>query len=322
MRIISLIAAFLMVLAAPLTAAEKIDKLVIAGPRAPVTPPLAYIIEAGLLDSVAEKVELRVWKNTDQLRALIIGKEAHFAATPAHLAAKLYNKGVPIRLMNVSVWGDLWIMSSDPNIKSISDLAGKEMSMSGKNGTPDILFSLLADKLGVKDDIKVSFVPNMVAALTEIGSGRAEHALLSEPHATRALTLSADKERKLYRAVGISQQWGEVLNTTPRIARAGVSALPKIMNRPDVIEAFQTAYKEATDWCVANPEKAGEIAAKYVDGFKAPSVAMSLSTGAVEFVSAQDGKADIMKYFQVILDAKPKGIGGKLPDDGLFWSAK
>ncbi len=103
MKRICLIVAFLFVFSTPVLAQEKMDKLILAGPRGPVTTPLVYMVDAGLLDKVAKKVEFVLWKNPDQLRAIIAGKQAHFVATPSVAAAKLHNKGIPIQLLNISV---------------------------------------------------------------------------------------------------------------------------------------------------------------------------------------------------------------------------
>ena len=71
-----------------------------------------------------------------------------------------------------------------------------------------------------------------------------------------------------------------------------------------------------------NPAEAGRISAKYIPAFKAESVATSIKTGNLEFVSARDGKDEIEKFFKVLLSQNPAKVGGKLPDDGLYWPVR
>ena len=324
MKKICLSVVILMLFAVPVLSQDKMEKLILAGPRAPVTPPLAYIVEAGLLDDLAEKVELILWKNPDQLRSIIMGKQAHIAATPSHMAAKLYNKGVPVKLMNISVWGDYWMISNDPRVKTINDLKGEEIAMPRRGGTPNTVFSLLTQRLDItlEDDFTIRYMPNFVAAMQEVVSGRVKHAFLSEPHASLAIAKSKGTENVLNRAVDIQSERGRLYNTKPRIPRAGICALPIINTRPDVIKAFQDAYRDAITWCKKNPAEAGRISAKYIPAFKAESVATSIKTGNLEFVSARDGKDEIEKFFKVLLSQNPAKVGGKLPDDGLYWPVR
>jgi NitT/TauT family transport system substrate-binding protein len=49
--------------------------------------PLAYIVEKNKLHDVAEKTELLIWENPDQLRAIINGGvEGHFITMPTNSA--------------------------------------------------------------------------------------------------------------------------------------------------------------------------------------------------------------------------------------------
>jgi len=73
-------------------ATEKMDKIIIAGPPANVSHPVFKMIEDGVLSEYADKVEFVMWKNPDQLRAMIINKEVDFVAVPTNVASILYNK--------------------------------------------------------------------------------------------------------------------------------------------------------------------------------------------------------------------------------------
>lgn len=322
MKKIYFIVAFLLLFSVPVLAQNRIEKLVLVGPKSPVTHPMAYIIEAGLLNNVAKEVELNVWDNPDQLRALMAGGKAHFAAVPSYVAAMFYNKGVPVRLLNISTWGDLWIVSSDPEVKTLSELKGEEIVIPLRGDMPDLVFTSLALKqsFNPKKDFRLRYLPNFPTASQEVVSGRTKHAFLSEPLVSMAIFKSKGKEPRLYRAVNIQEEWGRAYNTKPRIARAGICALPGILKRPDVVRAFQNAYSEAVSWCKANPDKAGKVVAKHISGLKPRPVAFGIKNGMLEFVSARDAKPEIEHFFNVLRSLNPAKIGGKLPDDDFYWS--
>src|SRR5690606_3063676 len=110
--------------------------------------PLLHMIESGALADVAKRVEFSSWSNPDQLRALALGGKTNFMAMPTNVAANLYNRGVPLRLVNVSVWGLLWMVSRNPDMKTLADFKGKEIAVPFRADMPDIVFTFLAERSG------------------------------------------------------------------------------------------------------------------------------------------------------------------------------
>ena len=130
-------------------ASEKLDKIVIAGPFASVSHPILHMIETGALKDVADKVEFRLWKNPDELRAMTIKNEVDFVAIPTNTAAILNNKGVDIKLLNVSVWGILGMISRDNTMKTLKDFKGKKIAVPFRADMPDLVFMQLLKKEGL-----------------------------------------------------------------------------------------------------------------------------------------------------------------------------
>jgi len=307
-------------------ALAKMEKLVLAGPKSTVTHPMAYMVEAGLLEEWADEVELRVWDNPDQLRALIAGGQADFSAVPSHVAANFYNRGVPLRLLNISVWGVLWIVSSDPGVKSLADLKGEEILLTYRGDLPDLVLTSLATGQGLDParDFKLRYLPNFPAAAKQLISSRAKHAMLAEPIASAALLRSAKmkgKAPKLYRAIDIQEEWGRVHHVKPRMAEAGICAMPRIAGNPEVVTAFQQAYRTATEWCRKNPKKAAQIVTRKIPGLKPGPVASALKNARLQFVAAQNAKPELVQFYEIVMGLNPAKIGGKLPDDGFYWKA-
>lgn len=313
----------------PLSAADKIKELVLAGPKSSVTHPMAYIVEKGLLNNVAENVKLVIWNNPDQVRSLIAGKQAHFSAVPSYVAATFYNKGVPVRLLNISAWGILYMVSSDPKVKTLADLKGETISMPYRNDMPDIVLKTILSKQGMNPDkdFKFNYHTSLPSVLQEVMSGKTKHGLLAEPLVSMALMKSkklakAGKASKLYRAVSLQKEWGKTFNRDSKIPQAGILATAKVLDRPDVINAFQKAYKEAIEWCNNNPEEAGKIVSKYIPGLKPKPIATALKNANITFVSAVDSRAELEYFYNILKETNPAKIGGKLPDDDFYWKAQ
>jgi NitT/TauT family transport system substrate-binding protein len=312
---------------APASARDRIDQLVLAGPQSSVTHPMAYIIEAGLLKDVADNVKLVIWDNPDQLRSFIAGEQVHFAAVPSYVAAIFHNKGIHLKLLNISTWGILWIVSSDPDVHALADLKGEEIVLTHRGDMPDLVLANLALEQGLDParDFSLRYVPNYPAVSQEVVSGRARHALLAEPMVSVALMKSVAMEGgapKLHRAIDIQEEWGRVHHTEPGIPQAGICAVPGILEHPHVVAAFQAAYREAIRWCNAHPREAGEIVAKHITGLNSRAVADALGNVGLKFVTAHDAKPRIEQFFRVLETFNPSKIGGGLPADDFYWSGE
>jgi hypothetical protein len=91
----------------------KLDKLTLVAPPGPMAIPLTYMAVNNTLADVANKTELVVWENADQLKAIVAGKQGDFVTMPSNNAALFYNKGLQLRLLDISVWNITYLVTSD-----------------------------------------------------------------------------------------------------------------------------------------------------------------------------------------------------------------
>lgn len=68
--------------------------------------PMIGFGKKGNLSKYSDNVGVKNWDNVEQLKAAIAKNEVQIAATPAYVAANLYNKGRDVRLVAPVVWGD------------------------------------------------------------------------------------------------------------------------------------------------------------------------------------------------------------------------
>ncbi len=306
----------------PHGALAKISELVIAGPRSCVVHPLIYMKEAGLLDQAAETVKLIIWNNPDQLRALMAGGQVHFSAVPSYVAANFYNKGLELKLLNISTWGLLWLVSSDPDVKALADLKNETITLTYKRDLPDLVFTNLAKAQGLdpQTDFNLKYLPDFKAVAQELLSGRTRHAMLAEPIASiTVLKSSKQGTSKVYRAVDIQAEWQKIHQTKRGMPEAGICALPSIMGQPHIVTAFQKAYETAINFCKTHPEAAAGIVAQYLQKTNPAPIAAALKNARLEFVTAQDARPELTEFYNVLMALNPEKTGGRLPGDGFYW---
>lgn len=308
----------------------KVSHLLLAGPSASVSNPLILMVDAGLLHDVAEKVEFTVWKDPDQLRALAVEGKADFMAMPSNVAANLYNRGVPLQLLNISIWGLLFVVSRDPTIKTLADLKGKELVMPFRGDMPEIVFRTLADKLGLAvgtsqsaDAIGLRYAATPLDAMQLLLTRRADHALLAEPavsvglRKSRSLPMSAVAP-DLHRSIDLQAEWGSAFARAPRIPQAGMVVMGKHMGNAALIARFQQAFAQAQSWCNAEPEVCGQAVAARVPMLTPEGVADAIRAVPGDVVPAAQARAELEFFYQQLHQRQPGLIGGKLPDARFY----
>ncbi|MCK9455536.1 MAG: ABC transporter substrate-binding protein [Sulfurimonas sp.] len=320
----SFLALFLFSLSA-LSANTKLDKIVIAGPFASVSHPILHMIETNALSDVADKIEFRVWKNPDELRAMTIKGDVDFVAIPTNTAAILNNKGVDIKLLNVSVWGILGMISRDDSLKTLKDFKGKKIAVPFRADMPDIVFKQLLKKEGLdpQKDFELVYVTSPVDAMQMLIMRRIDHALLAEPAISMALRKTKSFPisviaPELYRSVDLQEEWGTIFNTNGDLPEAGIAVMGHIKDK-HLIERFQEEYAKSMKWYKANPKEAGVLVVKTLDMLDKDGVSDSISHVRLKNVSAIEAKNDLEFFFNVLKEEEPKSIGGKLPQNSFYY---
>lgn len=308
-------------------AGAKLPKLLLAGPSASVSNALIHIVDAGLLNDVAEQVEFLPWKDPDQLRAMAVEGKADFIAMPSNVAANLFNRGVPLALLDISTWGMLWMVSREAGLRTLADFRGKEVVMPFRGDMPDILFRLLAERQGIAvgKDIRLRYVASPIDAMQLLITRRADHALLAEPAVSMGLRKSQSFPVKviapdLHRSVDLQQEWGRVLGRAPRIPQAGITALGRVQGDAALLARFEQEHAKALAWCQAQPEACGEMAARHVEMLTPEGVAdaMRATQSTMTLVGATQARPELEFFYQQLLERQPGLVGGKLPPAAFY----
>ena len=296
--------------------AEPLTIRVGGAPAAPPTFPVLRMMDANLLgDDI--KIELDTWNSPEQLIAMVQGGKHDLFAFPLNVAAKLYNKGLPVRLANVNTWGVVYLMTSDPNVRDWPDLRGKTLHIALQSSPPDVVARYFLKRAGLdpQKDLNIVYVSN-----TELGplaaSGKAEHCIMIEPQGTAAML----QNPALRRVFSFTDQWKRFVGGDLRYPNAGFGGMARFYaEHPAEAEAFEKAYGESVAWVNEHPAEAAALAEKHL-GLKAPMVAKSIPFMGLEYRRAVDAEAELDKFYRVLFDFDPQTVGGKVPDKGLLYA--
>lgn len=307
------------------TAAPRLPELVLAGPPAAVSFPLIRMVDSGVLADLADKVEFVVWRDPDHLRVLALEGKPRIMAMPTNVAANLYNRGARLKLINVSTWGILWLVSRSPDKKTLADFKGEEIAMPFRADMPDIVFQTIAAKQGLdpRTDFKLRYVGTPLDAMQLLITRRVDHALLAEPAVSMALRRTSAfpvsvVAPTLYRSVDLQQEWGRVFGREARMPQAGIVAVGALADRPDLLERIHRTYAEALGWCQQHALTCAEAVAQRIDLLTPEAVADAIAVSPLEAVAAPQARAELTFFFGALAQRNPALIGGRLPDDDFY----
>jgi NitT/TauT family transport system substrate-binding protein len=116
-------------------------------------------------------------------------------------------------------------------------------------------------------------------------------------------------------------EWKKTVTSETSTPIAGTVVMGALSDRADIVNTFNTEYQKAVKWMLENPEEAGNVGARALteQGFTAPVLTESMNNIDWHYVSAQDARADIEAFFEVLTQVSPNYTGGKLPDDGFYY---
>jgi NitT/TauT family transport system substrate-binding protein len=302
---------------------NKLDNIRLVGTIGPLSLPLAYMVENNVLASVAEKTTLSIWANPTQLQAIISGGQGDFVSLPTNSAATFYNRGIDLKLLDVSIWNILYLVTDDGNIASLTDLKDKQVVVPYQGAIPDAMFRYVCQQQGMDPDtdLQIFYAADAVQASQLLLSGQEKYVLLSEPSATAVILNGKNRGLDLTRALNMKTEWEKASGGKNSTPVAGTVVMGQLKDNPTVVTAFAAEYQEAVDWMLANPEEAGKVGAKALaeQGFTAGVLTESLKNIDWKVTAAFDARADLEAFFTALGTVSPNFMGGKLPDPGFYY---
>ena len=301
---------------------DKLPKLVLAGPAAVVSYPLLHMIESGALNDYADEVTFRLWQNNDQLRVLLTKHEIDYSATPSNLPALMSNRGDPVKLLNISVWGILWLVSSDPTVHSFKDLAGKELLMPFQRDLPAVLLDTLLGAQQESDGlapVKFRHTRDAQDAIALMLTGKGETALLVEPTASLLLWRAQQHQGPaLHRGQSLETAWREQFPNRAELPQAGIIANSRFSNNNELNQAVERAYAESARWCKSHAQSCAELVHRHIPQLPVEPVKEAIELTRLESRSATEARPQLETLYSLVAERYPEAIGGQLPADSLY----
>lgn len=262
-------------------------------------------------------IQYQMEKSPDLLVAKVLKEEADIAIVPSNLAAQAYNKGLPYKIIGTAGWGSFYLTSIE-DINSFEELKGKEIYTFGKGLTPDLVLQYILSNNGIdiEKDVKIIYLN----AASEVGpafiSGKSNLALLAEPLLTTVM-IKKDNAKVIF---DLNQEWAKVANTEKGYPQASLIIKEELLeNNMEFVKNFIKEYEESRKWASDNPTELGEYAEELQISINKETIEKGIIWTNIESFHIKDTVEEYEKYFQAILDFAPDFIGGKMPNEEIYF---
>jgi NitT/TauT family transport system substrate-binding protein len=262
------------------------------------------------------RVTVEALAQANLMAAKFLAGEAKIGILPPDTAAKIASGGSSIQIAAVTGMGMLSLLSADPAVRRIEDLAGRSVAVAGQGATPDYVFRKILLSKGLRPDTDVVFdyslaYPEIAQALI---AGRLSLALLPEPFATMARSGNPN-----LRPLGnVQEEW---------IAVGGSGNFPMTVlvvdgnwaaSRRQALSTVLERLKDSIEWVLANPAEAGVLVEKHDLGLRAPVAAAAVPRSNYVFIPAAEARPALESLYRTFLEFAPQSIGGALPAESFY----
>jgi NitT/TauT family transport system substrate-binding protein len=288
--------------------AEKVRVAALAGPTG---MGLAYMMQ-----DMQDKYDVELFTAPDQVTAKIINGEIDIAAVPVNLASVLYNKTEgKISVIGINTLGVLYVLENGNTVNSISDLAGKTIYATGQGSTPEYILSYLLDANGLTDSVKVEYIADNTELITKLANGSIQIAMLPEPHVSVAMAQSENVRV----ALKVNDLWDDQ-NDTQLVQGVYVVRNEFLADHKEAVDAFLVDAQASAQKVLTEEDAPAVIVAQGIIA-KEPVAKKAIPNCNITLVKGTEMKSTVGAMLQVLFDANPKSVGGKLPSDDFYYVA-
>ena len=290
----------------------------IAGLKGPTTMGLVHLLSMEKNGTAAMDYDLQLYGAADEIVPKLIKGNLDMAAIPANLAATLYQKtNGGIQVLAVNTLGVLYVVEKGDTVHSFADLKGRTILSTGKGTTPEYVLRYLLTKNGLDPDkdVKIEYYSEASEVTAQMAATKKDAiAVLPQPYVTAAQM----KDSELRVVLDLTKEWNKVCDTK-LITGVTVVRTAYAEDHPDVVQAFLKDYEKSVN--AANTDIDGTAALCEEIGVvaKAAIAKKALPKCNIVYRRGEEMKKDISAYLQVLYDASPAAVGGKLPADNFYW---
>lgn len=316
--LLALVMAFTLMACGQKAETAEMNVYVLAGPTGVGAMPLWAKSDAGETENI---YHFTMPAANDEVVAAISKGEADIAAVATNMAATLYNKtdgGVTV--LAVNTLGVLSMLTSGEALDSVSALKGKTIYTPGQGANPEYILRYVLEKNGLDPDrdVTIRFVGDGSELVGVWQQDKDAVIMAPQPVATTIL-MKHEGSRKV---LDMTEEWRKVSGDDSALMMGCVIVRNAFLaEHPGAVDTFLREYAASIEAAQNDVPATAALCEQYGLIPKAALAEQAIPQCGLTFVTGSDMQKQLQGYLQVMFDANPKSVGGKLPAEDFYYGA-
>jgi len=239
-----------------------------------------------------------------------LGSGSHdFVFAPTNLGAKLYTSGIEYKFLAAVTFGNYYLVSMQEEDFTVESLEGKEIVVFGQNATSDIIIKYILEENNI--NATLTYVDAVSTANGEFIADNNKIIMTAEP----LLSVLANSVEG-FKTLDLQLEYQEITGEDS-YPQAGVFGKTSLTDRQ--IKKFLKDLEDSVIKVNEDLDSAVAKAAELEYTFPEAVLRTAIPNSHLDFKSALDVKADLIEYFNIILEMNGALIGNQLPEDDFYY---
>lgn len=259
-------------------------------------------------DTAYEKYMPVVFNTIDELMQAFINDEVDMAVMPPDKALLSY-QNTQCRVAAVTGGSNYYIAENGSAINDISDLNGKEITVSAEDDMADTVLNIIAEH----NDITVTYkwVDTNQQLIDGLKNGNISLALTQEPY------LSYVTSENVKSAIDLYDYWNEAVDSE-LVSSCLVVRNDFISGKYNAFQNVLKDYNAAAQIARRDAQATAEAANRFALTDNIDACKAAVPGCGVTFKTGTEMKKMMDDFYKAVKDSNPDILGGNMPDEGFY----
>ncbi|MDD4798293.1 MAG: ABC transporter substrate-binding protein [Clostridia bacterium] len=289
----------------------------LGGLTGPTSMGMVKLLEDNEQGKTVNQYNFTIAGSANELTPKFIQGDLDIIAIPANLGVVLYNNTQgAAQMLAINTLGVLYIVEQGQQISSMEDLKDKTIYATGKGATPEYILRYLLQENNINPDteVKIEWKSEPTETVAILSSDTNAIAMLPQPY----VAVVQSKLPDVHISLDLNEEWDKLQNGSQMVTAALIVRKDFAEQNPEQLAAFLKEYKESTEYVNTNVSEAAVLVEKF-GIVKAAIAEKAIPYCNITYSDGEEMQTIINGYFQVLFDANPKALGGKMPEAGFFY---
>ena len=288
--------------------------------KGPTTMGLLFLMEEQKEGKTKNSYEFQMATGADELLPLMVSGKLDVALVPANVAAILYQKTEgKVAVIDVNTLGVLYLVSSDPDVKGISDLKGRTIYLTGKGTTPDCVLQYLLKGAGYQDgEVTLEYKSEATEVAAILAEKEDALGFLPQPFVTAACL----QNEKLSVVLSANDAWMDLQDGAEKNGLVtGVTVVRKeiLEKYPNAVKTFLEEHAASAKAINEDPDAGATLAVAAGIVGKEPIAKKAIPQCNITCLTGEEMKKALESYLKILYDFDKTTVGGKLPEEDFYY---